>query len=116
MPTKLGGEVKQASSGCCLSEQGSVVKAREADDNIKACISCVCLQSRKENMLTKIDAAAMEAETVQMLSMIDEEKDANLVITAEGLIQFANKGVTSVGFQPPSSCCFSILSTDGVGK
>ena len=78
----------------------------QAEDNIKACIFYVCLQSRKENMLTKIDAAAMDAETVQMLSMIDEEKDANLIITAEGLIQFANTGVTSVGFQPPNSCCF----------
>ncbi|KAL3141596.1 hypothetical protein ABBQ32_004837 [Trebouxia sp. C0010 RCD-2024] len=54
------------------------------------------LESRKENMLTKIDAAAMDAETVQMLSMIDEEKDANVIITAEGVIQFANKGVQNV--------------------
>ena len=47
-------------------------------------------------MLTKIDAAAMDAETVQMLSIIDEEKDANVIINAEGLIQFANKGVANV--------------------
>lgn len=52
-------------------------------------------------MLTKIDAAAMDAETVQMLSMIDEEKDANVIITAEGVIQFANKGVQNVCFQGP---------------
>ena len=58
-------------------------------------------------MLTKIDAAAMDAETVRMLSMIDEEKDANIIITAEGLIQFANKGVTNVCFQPPDTGCFA---------
>ena len=56
-------------------------------------------------MLTKIDAAAMDAETVQMLSIIDEEKDANLIINAKGLIQFANKGIASVSLQPPISCC-----------
>ena len=56
----------------------------------------VCMQSRKESMLTKIDAVAMDAETVQMLSIIDGEKDANVIINAEGLIQFANKGVASV--------------------
>ncbi len=54
------------------------------------------LQSRKETMLTKIDGSAMDAETVQMLSIIDEEKDANIVINPEGIIQFANKGVTTV--------------------
>ena len=48
-------------------------------------------------MLTRIDVAAMDAETVQMLSIIDEEKDANIIINAEGIIQFANKGVTAVG-------------------
>ena len=47
-------------------------------------------------MLTKIDGAAMDAETVQMLSIIDEEKDANIIISNEGLVQFANKGVTNV--------------------
>lgn len=47
-------------------------------------------------MLTKIDGSAMDAETVQMLSIIDEEKDANIVINSEGVIQFANKGVTAV--------------------
>ncbi len=54
------------------------------------------LQSRKETMLTKIDGSAMDAETVQMLSIIDEEKDANIIINSEGIIQFANKGVTAV--------------------
>lgn len=54
------------------------------------------LQSRKETMLTKIDGAAMDSETVQMLSIIDEEKDANIIINSEGVIQFANKGVTTV--------------------
>ncbi|DBB01294.1 TPA: hypothetical protein ACH3X3_011692 [Trebouxia sp. C0006] len=53
-------------------------------------------ESRKETMLTKIDGSAMDAETVQMLSIIDEEKDANIVINSEGIIQFANKGVTTV--------------------
>ena len=47
-------------------------------------------------MLTRIDVAAMDAETVQMLSIIDEEKDANIIINPEGIIQFANKGVTAV--------------------
>lgn len=47
-------------------------------------------------MLTKIDGSAMDAETVQMLSIIDEEKDANIIINSEGIIQFANKGVTTV--------------------
>lgn len=54
------------------------------------------LQSRKETMLTKIDGSAMDAETVQMLSIIEEEKDANIIINSEGIIQFANKGVTTV--------------------
>ncbi|DBA80194.1 TPA: hypothetical protein ACH3X2_007658 [Trebouxia sp. C0005] len=53
-------------------------------------------ESRKETMLTKIDGSAMDAETVQMLSIIDEEKDANIIINSEGIIQFANKGVTTV--------------------
>ena len=65
----------------------------------------MCLQSRKESMMTKIDAAAMDAETVQMLSIIDEEKDANVIISAEGLIQFANKGVASVRLQTPFNLC-----------
>lgn len=56
----------------------------------------LAMQSRKETMMTKIDGAAMDAETVQMLSIIDEEKDANIIITAEGVIQFANRGVTTV--------------------
>lgn len=72
---------------------------------VPECVSsrnlCVCLQSRKESMLTKIDAAAMDAETVQMLSIIDEEKDANVIINAEGLIQFANKGVAIVRLRTP---------------
>ena len=45
----------------------------------------------------------MDAETVQMLSIIDEEKDANIVINSEGIIQFANKGVTTVC--PPYKHC-----------
>jgi len=61
------------------------------------------MQSRKETMLTKIDGSAMDAETVQMLSIIDEEKDANIVINSEGIIQFANKGVTTVC--PPYKHC-----------
>lgn len=59
------------------------------------------LQSRKDAMMTRIDAAAMDAETMQMLSMINEEKDCNIVINAEGIIQFANKGLTYVSFE----CC-----------
>ena len=66
-------------------------------------------------MLTKIDGAAMDAETVQMLSMIDEEKDANIIISPEGLIQFANKGVTNVrsSFKWATShfCCTGTTST-----
>ena len=50
-------------------------------------------------MLTRIDVAAMDAETVQMLSIIDEEKDAHIIINPEGVIQFANKGVTAVSSQ-----------------
>lgn len=46
--------------------------------------------------MTRIDAAAMDSETMQMLSVINEEKDCNIVINAEGLIQFANKGLTYV--------------------
>ena len=61
------------------------------------------LQSRKETMLTKIDGAAMDSETVQMLSIIDEEKDANVIINSEGIIQFANKGVTTV-CAPAQTC------------
>lgn len=71
-------------------------------------------------MLTRIDAAAMDAETVQMVSIIDEEKDAHIIINAEGLIQFANKGVASVRLQlltpllppPPPPCCTSFQHTD----
>lgn len=59
------------------------------------------LQTRKDAMMTRIDAAAMDSETMQMLSMINEEKDCNIVINAEGIIQFANKGLTYVRFQ----CC-----------
>ena len=59
-------------------------------------------------MLTRIDAAAMDAETVQMVSIIDEEKDAHIIINTEGLIQFANKGVANVRLQlfhpPPPPC------------
>ena len=72
----------------------------------------MCLQGRKESMLTKIDAAAMDAETVQMLSIIDEEKDANVIINAEGLIQFANKGIASVRLQTPFNRCLYSLHTD----
>ena len=56
-------------------------------------------------MLTRIDVAAMDAETVQMLSIIDEEKDAHIIINPEGVIQFANKGVTAVSSQ--HHCFFS---------
>lgn len=67
------------------------------------------LQSRKESMLTKIDGAAMDAETVQMLSIIDEEKDANIMISSEGLIQFANKGVTNVRPELPTGSLATLL-------
>lgn len=62
-------------------------------------------------MLTRIDAAAMDAETVQMISIIDEEKDAHIIITVEGLIQFANKGVTNVyilGLHMIDACQYSV--------
>ena len=67
-------------------------------------------------MLTKIDAAAMDAETVQMLSMIDEEKDANVIITAEGLIQFANKGVQNVCFRASNHAAFNALHIRSVKR
>lgn len=69
-------------------------------------------------MLTRIDAAAMDAETVQMVSIIDEEKDAHIIINTEGLIQFANKGVANVRlplfYSPPTPlpCLMSFQHTD----
>lgn len=54
--------------------------------------------------MTKINAAAMDSETMQMLSMINEEKDCNIVINAEGIIQFANKGLTYVSLLTVVTC------------
>ncbi len=64
--------------------------------------------------MTKIDGSAMDAETVQMLSIIDEEKDSNIIINAEGIIQFANKGVTTVrpDLESCALCHLSAILTD----
>lgn len=55
--------------------------------------------------MTRIDAAAMDSETMQMLSVINEEKDCNIVINSEGIIQFANKGLTYVGLLLSAKQC-----------
>ena len=53
--------------------------------------------------MTRVDASIMDSETVQMLSIINEEKDCNIVINSEGIIQFANKGLTTVSPHEPAT-------------
>ena len=55
-------------------------------------------------MMTRIDASIMDSDTVQMLSIINEEKDCNIVINSEGIIQFANKGLTAVSHLSLALC------------
>ena len=64
--------------------------------------------------MTKIDAAAMDSETMQMLSMINQEKDCNIVTNADGIIQFANKGLTYVGLLTIVTCNGCLLVQCGI--
>ena len=58
---------------------------------------CDLSQARKESMFSRVgENRNLDAETQQMLSMVNEETDAVVIISSEGVIQYTNKGITKV--------------------
>ena len=45
------------------------------------------------------NSAHMDAETTQMLSMVNEDTDCVVIINSDGVIQYTNKGMTKVELQ-----------------